>query len=825
MPDAQGGKPPSDAPCAHCGLPVGRHPVGTNPWFCCRGCETVYHVLQQSGLADTYYRLKSTSTPVGDACPAAEEPNTLLLAELDTEEFLRDHTDSVSGSVRRVRLYLDGVHCAACMWLIERMPFEVDGVRSARLDLPRGMLTLEWDADRISLSRAAAWLHRIGYPVQPRVQSSREAGRAEEKKLLVRVGICWALAGNVMLIAFALYAGLAASDESGLLQGARYLSLTLSIPAVAIGGSVFFRRAWASFRMALSHRSVRNLHMDTPISIGILVGFGYSAASTLAGRGEIWFDSITVLIAALLSARWIQLRSRRLAGDETDRLLALVPTMARAVGAEGKTDMVRATTLRSGDTVEVRPGEVIPVDGRVRAGSSHLDNAVLTGESRPVRVEAGDSVSAGATNLSTTVLLEVLHTGDDTQIGRLLGWMTEAGGRKAPVVLLADRIGGYFVVSVLALGLLTFVAWLSAGTHEAIQHAVALLVITCPCALGMATPLAFAVATGRAARHGIFVKYEAVFETLTHVDAVVIDKTGTLTEGRMQVSDVAGDHEALHLAAAAERDISHPIAQALRAYAEDGNSDVEALENVVGQGVRARIGNRIVEVGRYDWLQPGLAFESEELLQFQTNVASRGATPVCVSVDGQLRAVVSVSDRLRSDAERLTRSLGARGLELYLASGDHDLAVRHVADELGIEPSHTLGRAGPEDKLELVERLLEGGRIVAMIGDGVNDAAALQKSSVGIAVSGSSAAGRLAADAFMTGRSIEAVSSLIAGGGRVMHVVRRNLSISLAYNLLGAGLAMAGVVTPLLAAIAMPVSSFTVVLLSVLQDPFRSRSV
>src|SRR5690606_2764867 len=323
-------------------------------------------------------------------------------------------------------------------------------------------------------------------------------------------------------------------------------------------------------------------------ALGVLVGFGHSAWVTVAGRGEVWFDSIAVLIAALLTARYLQLRSRRLAGEASERLLALVPPMARRVTAAG-VEVVRQDALRQGDVVEVPAGEVVPVDGTVISGASRLNNAVLTGESRPEPVREGGRVEAGATNLQAPLRVRVEAAGDATRVGRLLAWVRGADGQRAPAVLPADRPGGAYGRGVAALALLTAALWLWLDPGRWAQHVAALLVITCPCALGMATPLAMAVAAGRAARAGLFVKSDEATQRLTDVDTVVLDKTGTLTEGEMALVEWTGDERALDLAAALEAHANHPVAAALvRArlggVPEEEREAVTLVEAEAGQG-------------------------------------------------------------------------------------------------------------------------------------------------------------------------------------------------------------------------------------------------
>ncbi len=815
-------------PCEHCGLPVGRQPVGNDPYFCCSGCKMVYETLHESGLGDTFYRLKDLGGETGQACPAPASIDPLLLSELDSEAFLNEHTKMLENGARSAELFLDGVHCAACVWLVERLPYERDGVLRARLDLPRARLEVVWNPARISLSEIARWLARVGYAPHPKRKVAGGGRTAAERRLLRRVGVCWAIAGNVMLLAFAMYAGLDLVNDPALTTGARWLSLLLAIPSILYGGSEFFSRAWASIRVSMRAHSPRHLHMDTPISLGILIGFAHSMWATITGAGEVWFDSITVLIAALLTARWLQLRSRRFAGDATERLLALIPTMVRRIEANGEVSIVAGKEVRPDDLVEVPAGEVVPVDGKVIAGISALNNAVLTGESRPVQIEPGVRVTAGATNLNAPIQVQVRAAGEDTRIGSLLAWIRDASSQRAPVVLMANKLSAYFVISVITLAAATGIFWTLKSPAEAVQHVVALLVISCPCALGMATPLAMAIAAGRAARSGIFIKSDEATQQLTRIDTVLLDKTGTITEGNLSLLEFEGDADALDLAAIVETRSLHPMGFAFaqsRVLPENATDRVDGFSSVAGQGVSGNVNGTPVAVGRPEWiadLADGLPARFEKTVH---DYVKKGLSPVAVSVGGTVRAVAGFGDRIREEAPEIIDHFRNAGMEVYILSGDHETVVERVASTLDLPLRNALGSVDPEDKRAFVTSLVsEQGKVVVMVGDGVNDAAALQAADVGIAVQGGSTASLVAADVFLTRPGLDTIADLFKGARVVIRVIKRNLWISLGYNILGAGAAIAGLVTPLMAAIAMPISSLVVVLSSIFQHSFSGSS-
>ncbi|HLA64106.1 MAG TPA: heavy metal translocating P-type ATPase, partial [Rhodothermales bacterium] len=454
---------------------------------------------------------------------------------------------------------------------------------------------------------------------------------------------------------------------------------------------------------------------------------------------------------------------------------------------------------------------------------------VLTGEARPEPVAIGGRVEAGATNLSAPLRVRAERVGEATRVGRLLAWVERGEARRAPVTLLADRIGGGFVLAVFALAAVTAAIWLPAGADHAVAHIVALLVVTCPCALGMATPLTFAVATGRAARRGIFVKSEEAVQRLTEVDTVVLDKTGTLTEGRMTIAAWEGDAYALDLAAAVEAHATHPVAEALvrergagalpEAVGEAGDVEAEA-----GRGVRGRVGSHTVIVGRPDWVEAVSGPLPAPWREALAGWAAEGHTPVAVAVDGVPAAVLAVGDRLRADAAALVAQLEGSGKRVLILSGDHPAAVAAVAARLGLAPERAHGGVSPEGKRDAVAAMQAEGRVVLMVGDGVNDAAALRQADVGAAVGGGTTASLVAADLFLTRPGVAPLLDALDGARLALRTVRRVLTLSLVYNAVGAAAAMAGLVTPLVAAAAMPVSSLAVVALAVFQPAFGLRA-
>lgn len=798
--------------CAHCALPV---PIallraGETQQFCCSGCRTVHAALREWGLEDGWARRLREA----DAAPRPARITGRKYEEFDDPALLTA-CGEVREGVGRAELYLEGVHCAACAWLVERLPRIVPGVSSARLDLGRSVAEVRWDAARTSLSAAARALDRLGYPAHPARAGETERRRAEDRRDLIRIGVAGALAGNLMGVAFALYGGHFAGMEAGFRDFFRWTSCGLAAVSIFGPGRVFMRGGWAALR-------TRAPHLDLPIALGLLAGWLGGLWNTARGAGEVYFEGLGMLVFLLLVGRFLQRRQQRRAHDALSLLHALAPNSARLVAADGGTREVPVAALRPGDRVEVRAGETVPADGRVAQGAAGFDLALLTGESRPVEIGLGGAAWAGTTCLTAPVQVQVERTGADTRIGRIADLVARAAQERAPVVLLADRMAGWFTALVVLLAGLTAVLWRGAGFDVALDRAIALLIVACPCALGMATPLALTAAIGRAARRGILIKGGGALERLARPGLLVLDKTGTLTDGKFALRAWSGDAATARLVAALEADVAGPHAAALRALApaESAPLRAEFIHHERGRGVRGRVAGRALQVGAPDWLAAAGAPTPPELLEA---ALARGRTPVAVAVDGAFAGLAELGDALRPGAAELMSDLRRRGWELRLLSGDHPRVVAAVAAELGLDAEAARGGATPEDKVAAVRaaRAERPGRAVVMVGDGVNDAGALAAADVGVAVHGGAEASLEAADVHLAAqeRGLAAIADLLLGARRTLGAVRRALLLSLAYNALGIALAMSGLLNPVLAAILMPFSS-----LSVLALAFRARS-
>ncbi len=793
--------------CAHCALPVpaAQRNAQTIEQFCCAGCRTVHAALREWGLQSGWeQRLREADAAPRPACSSGR----------DFEEFDDPAMLSACGEIRdergRAELYLEGVHCAACAWLVERLPRAVPGVISARLDLTRGVVEVCWEARRTSLAAVARGLDRFGYPPHPARAGENDRRRKEDRGDLIRLGVAGAIALNLMGIAFALYGRWFHGMDAATSAFLRVISCGLGALSLAWPGRIFLRGAWTALR-------ARAPHLDLPIALGLLAGWFGGTWNVLRGEGEVYFEGLGMLVFLLLAGRFLQRRQQRRAHDSLALLHALAPSVARRRTTQGAWQSVPASALRPGDAVEVLAGETVPADGRILEGNADFDLALLTGESLPVGLQPGDCAYAGTISLSARVVVEVASAGAQTRVGRIAAMVSRAASERAPVVQLTDRLAGYFAAITVVLAGLT--AWFARdlGGTVALDRAVALLIVACPCALGLATPLALTASIGRAARRGILVKGGTALERLAQPGWLLLDKTGTLTEGRLHLAAWSGDVRGAELLAALEVGVAGPYAAALRelSVVNDSPPIVEHARHWPGRGVSGQVEGSALLAGspaflaEHGVLVPAAAVES---------AVAAGRTPVALAVDGNCVGVAELSDRLRVGAADTLRALRDRGWELRLLSGDHPRVVAAVAAELGLPPESAQGGLSPEEKLNAVRaaRAASGGQSVVMVGDGINDAAALAAADVGIAVHGGAEASLEAADVHLSapGGGMAALDELFTSARGTMRTIRLCLGVSLAYNLLGAALAAVGMISPILAAVLMPLSSLTVTALA-----------
>ncbi|HMP16118.1 MAG TPA: heavy metal translocating P-type ATPase, partial [Gemmatales bacterium] len=715
--------------CSHCQLPVppGLITPGAAEQFCCHGCSTVWQLLHAEGL-DAFYRICQSEK----AQPLQARSTMEDCSEFDDPTFHSNYVRELPNGQSEVRLMLEGMHCAACVWLVEKLPHFCPGVVESRAQLLSRQVWLRWNQKQLPLSLIAGRLSQLGYTCHPASEARRASlHRKEMHQHLLKLGIAGLCSGNTMLIAFALYGGMfdgISPEHEAIL---RWVSAGLGLVALLGPGLTFFRGAWQALK-------ARTPHMDISLAMGLAAGGIMGLYNTITGTGEIYFDSLCMLIFVLLIGRFLQYRQQRRAAESLSLLRSLIPRVAYRV-QHGTVEKVPTLSLKPGDEVEVRVGDLVPADGVVLSGQSTLDQSLLTGESVGVPVAPGGIITAGATNLSSVLRVRVAAIGKSSRMGRLMDLVESATLSHTPIVELANRVSGYFIYLVLTLAALTLVLWWHAGSDAAINHTIALLIVACPCALGLATPMTIAIAQGRAARQKILIRRGDVFELLSRPGMLWLDKTGTLTEGKVSLKAWQGDENIIPKVMAVEQGIVHPLATALvqALQARSGNILPESCEQQCyypGYGVQGIASGQHLLVGSRALMEQQKVEIDASTHETVNSWLQAGWTPLYIACNGQLVATAALGDAIRDDAPACLAALRQAGWEIGVLSGDHFEIVAQVAKQLQIPMGRIHGEVTPENKLEIVRKsMLEYGTIV-MVGDGVNDAVALASASVGVAV-------------------------------------------------------------------------------------------
>lgn len=795
------------APCFHCGLPV---PPDTDfpiryrqrqEAACCAGCQAVAQTIIDAGLSD-YYEHRTEEARQAEPLPAD------LLQQIrlyDNEELQRSFVSRGDGEEREAALMLEGITCAACVWLIEHRLGRLPGVTAVDINYSTHRARVRWDNQQNQLSHILQAVADVGYRAHPYDAERQEAlHQKERKQALGRLWVAGLSMMQVMMYAVPIYLapdGEIAPDYLWLLHWASFL---LTLPVIVYSAVPFYRGTWRDLK-------ARRVGMDTPVTLGILTAFGASSWA-LFQRVEhgIYFDSVSMFVFLLLGGRYLEGIARRRAGAATESLVKLVPAFAHRVpGWPTQQDAheTPVSQLAAGDVILIKPGETVPADAEVLQGRSATNEALLTGESLPVNKAQGDILIAGSVNSASPLYARITRVGQDTRLASIVRLLDHALAEKPRLARLADRFAGWFVLALLLAAAASYVLWHGTDPDRALWIMVAVLVISCPCALSLATPAALTAATGHLAQLGVLTTRGHALETLARASDVVFDKTGTLTHGDMRLT---GSHSwrgdtapALSLAAALEAGSEHPIARALLAAAP-GTPAAADLVSVAGQGVEGVVDGHRYRLGRPDFVAALSGDAPPRPAGWPRDVT----TVALGDADGWL-ALFAVGDTLRGDAAATVAALQQAGLRVHLLSGDAADTAQAVAGRLGI--GEVCGAASPEDKLDYVAALQAQGRRVLMLGDGVNDAPVLSRADVSIAMGGGTDVARDSGDMVLIGDTLAPLASAVSLSRRTLRVIHQNLWWAALYNLLALPLAISGHVTPAWASLGMAASSLLVV--------------
>ncbi len=774
------------AACHHCGEPLPRNPARAEVDqvqhdFCCTGCAAAAQWIAQARLQD-YYRLRSEpGMRVGDALPE--------MALWDREDLLEGHTRQIEGG-REITVLTDGMRCAACAWLIDRAVGREPGVAAISANAITGRIRIIWDPAQVALSRLLRRLAALGYrPYLATGEARERARRRERNRALVRVGIAGIGSMQAMMFAEALYLDFNNTMPVPTRDFFRWITFLVSTPVV-------FWAGWPFIAGALRELRHLRLGMDTLIAGSTLLAWGASVWGTVTGADHVWYDAAVMFVFLLLVARQLEQRARGIASAQVDALARARPAFATRERADGSREPVPLALLAPGDVAWVAVGEPVPADGILLDADAHFEEALLTGESSAVARHAGDTVYAGTACREQPARIRVTRVGDDTRLAELARLVEQAQAQRPALARSAEKIASGFVAGLLLAAVAVYAWWRIHDPSRAFEVVLALLVISCPCALSLAVPAAMAAAHGALARLGVLAVRPGALERLADASDIVFDKTGTLGDGRPQLRAV--DHcrgldaaQAMRIAAALERDSRHPLAAAFAGVADP--PDARDVRAVAGRGIQGEVDGVHYRLG-----QAAFAGRHED----------DGALWLAGGDGSVARFVVAEGER--ADAPEAVAHLRAQGLRLHLSSGDAARNVAAFATRLGIDQVHA--RQSPQDKLAYARTLQAQGRIVAMVGDGLNDAPVLAGADVSIAMGEGASLAHRAADLVTTGGSLLRIPAAVALARHTRRIVRQNLAWAIGYNVLALPLAAAGMVTPWLAALGMAASSLAVTL-------------
>ncbi len=822
--------------CDHCHLPlpddedITSSIEGKEMYFCCHGCQMVCETIYGSGMGGFYHR-----TPEGETLqPPPQIDSQLEVYDLDDvqREFVND-----LGDIREIHLLIEGIHCAACVWLIEHRLASESAVLKANVNLSVKKLHLKWDNRDSKLSQIMQALGQIGYAAIPYDPEAAEGQiKKQNQRLLFRLSFAGFAAMNLMWISIALYAG---ADEGKFKELFYWLGLGLATPTLLYSGYPFYRGA-------ITGLINRHLTMDLPIAIGAIMTYLYSCYVVISGSeiAHVYFDTVVNFLFVILTGRYLEAMSKRLAVQSSQRLLDLQPKIAHRI-KEDEIKIVPVSALKENDRLQIKAGERIPADGVIIQGESIVDESMLTGEFIPIAKFIGDSVSAGTNNKNGVLTVQVSGTLKNTALGKIIHLVDEAQSTKAPIQCTADRIIPWFVSITLLLATISFLFWYSTDIEIALMAAVSVLIITCPCAFGLATPMAIAVATGVGARMGVLVKHGAVLEILSSVRHFVFDKTGTLTQGKMLVSTVltanfnteiiekiSPDSELIeplskeqkhrfNLSACLENYSEHTLAKAIVNFSQqyDGYQkiDLDHVKVIPGSGIQGNYQGQMIAIGSLNWIK-ALAEQKQEASfyrlcsQMEQTVMEYhrlGSTVVYAWLENESLSAFVINDKLRPNAAKIVQQMQQKNFKLTLLSGDKQEVADYMAQQLGIKD--VIAEVMPDEKDQVIQQKQQQGDLIAMVGDGINDAPALVRADVGIAMGSGTDVSIDSADVILVNGELEKIPLASELSRVTLKTIKQNIALSIVYNIIMVPLAMAAMITPLVAAISMPLSSLLVI--------------
>ena len=785
--------------CFHCGEPATGSPAitleqkGQTHRFCCEGCKAVFQTISAEGL-DGFYRFRTEPAVTPKKLTESEVSR---LRELDHELVQTSFVAPVKGG-QEATLLIGGITCSACIWLLEHHMARQFGVATFTVNHTTRRATLLWDASRAALSDLLMAVYQLGYTARPyRADEAEETLKTENRSMLIRLTVAGIGSFQSMMLAFPMYFELISDVSTDFVDFFRWFSLLVATPVVFYSARPFFSNTL---------RDLRSWHltMDVPVATAIGLAYAASAWVTVLGGEEVYFESVCMFTFFLLLGRYIESRARYRAGLAGNSMAGFQPNVANRINGT-RTELVAVHELQTGDTILVRPGETLPADGIITSGNTTVDEAALTGEYLPEPRNPGDPVHGGSVNGENPFEMKVTRAGARTRLSGILRILDRVQAEKPPLALLADRLAGRFVGQVLLITPIIGFGWWLAGASNAFDIMLSVLVVTCPCALSLATPTAITSATFRLRKQGFLPTRGHTLESMNDVDTVVFDKTGTLTRGELRITGTKAlsglaRTDCLRVAASLERSSEHPIARAFRSLP---GTTANRVKNHLGGGLSGDVDGTAFIIGHREFVESQTSAPLPEL-------EPTGGVEIWLATADHWLARFTLDDELRAGAAAAIEKLQRKGIRTLLLSGDRSAHVSKVAAQLGIEEA--IGEASPEHKLAVLKRLINEGRHVMMVGDGLNDLPSMAGASVSVAMGEASDLTQLNADAVLLSGQLNKLPEAIDTSRSMRRIIHQNMAWALGYNVLALPLAAAGFVPPWLAAIGMSLSSLVVVL-------------
>lgn len=802
--------------CFHCGellSPTSNYTAevqGKLEHLCCPGCQAVTQAIVAGGL-ESYYKVRTELPPR----PELTASELAELAVYDAPELLQDFvyfsdvpasktagTEATKNQQAEVTLAVEGITCAACAWLIENQINQLEGVEYTGVNLSAHRASIKWDISKLPFSKLLAEFKALGYNAQPWRADEQQQKLEKEQKTAIRRLIVAAIGSmQAMIFGISLEAGILNNFmEAEFILLFQWLSFLVTTPVIVYSALPFFTSA-------LSELKQKRLNMDFPVSLAIGLGYLASVWALVTQTGQLHFYAVAMFTFFLLFGRYIEMRTRHKIGAAGNALESLLPQAALVLNEQGEEEFIPSRNLKAGDRLVVKAGHTFAADGKILEGHSSVNQATMTGEYLPQAFGPGDKVLAGTQNIASPLIVEVEKTGKDVRLASISRLSERALAEKPAIATLANKIASYFVAALLVVASLTFVAWLNIDSSRAFWVVISLLIVTCPCALALATPTALAVANSSLARQGVLITRGNVLEGLAKIDHIIFDKTGTLTEGRLELKETlwlgADDDprkaDILAYAAAIETLSEHPIA---RAFASSHTPAVKAenIQAVTGQGIQGEIEGKLYRLGRADFVVPDV----------QVNRPTEEGQWLLMADEQEPLAWFRLADQLRPDCALMLEQLQAQNLSYELLSGDQEGPVAALAQELGIE-TYT-ANATPETKLARLKELQAQGKQVVMVGDGVNDVPVLSAAKVSIAMGDATDLAKTSADVLLLSSRLALIPLAIKKAQLTKRTIKQNLGLSFAYNIIAIPAAAMGLVAPWVAALGMTSSSLAVVI-------------